>query len=135
MKVAVLGTGMVGRAHAGKLVELGHDVVIGTKYVAKTMAENKPDQMGNPPFSVWHKEHEKVKLATFAEAAKHGEIIWEALHGSVVVEVLKSLENELANKILIDITNPLDFSKGMPPTLLSPTLILLANKSKKRYRT
>ena len=43
MKIAVLGTGMVGRAHAGKLVGLGHDVVIGTKDSAKTMAQDKPD--------------------------------------------------------------------------------------------
>lgn len=119
MKVAVLGTGIVGRAHAGKLAELGHDVVMGTKAVVKTMAEDKPDMMGNPPFSVWHKNHPKVKLATFAEAAKHGEIVWEALNGSVAVEVLKSLEASLNGKVLIDIANPLDFSKGMPPSLFA----------------
>lgn len=117
MKGAVLGTGVVGRSHAAKLVELGHDVVMGTKDVAKTMAGDKPDQMGNPPFSVWHKDNVKVKLATFQEAAKHGEIVWEALHGDVTVEVLKSIEAELDEKILIDIANPLDFSKGMPPSL------------------
>jgi len=117
MKVAVLGTGMVGRAHAAKLVELGHDVVMGTKDVTKTMAETKADSMGNPPFRVWHKKHDKVKLATFSEAAKHGEIIWEALNGAAAVEVLKALENDLGDKILIDIANPLDFSKGMPPSL------------------
>src|SRR3989344_6487770 len=117
MKVAVLGTGMVGRAHAAKLVELGHDVVMGAKDVTKTMAETKADSMGNPPFRVWHKKHDKVKLATFSEAAKHGEIIWEALNGAAAVEVLKALENDLGDKILIDIANPLDFSKGMPPSL------------------
>ncbi len=117
MKIAVLGTGMVGRSHAAKLIELGHDVVMGTKDVEKTVAEDKPDQMGNPPFNVWHKDNGKVKLATFKEAAKHGEIVFEALNGAVVVEVLQALEAEITGKILIDIANPLDFSKGMPPSL------------------
>lgn len=49
MKISILGTGMVGRAHAAKLAELGHEIVIGTQDVQKTLAEDKPDQMGNPP--------------------------------------------------------------------------------------
>ncbi len=117
MKVAVLGTGMVGRAHAAKLVELGHDVTIGTNDVAKTLAETKPGQMGNPPFSEWQKANPKVKLATFADAVKDTDMILEALHGAIVVEVLKTLESDLVGKVLIDIANPLDFSKGMPPSL------------------
>lgn len=117
MKIAVLGTGMVGRAHAAKLVELGHDVTIGTKDVAITMAETKPDQMGNPPFSEWQKANLKVKLATFTDAVKDKDMILEALHGAIVVEVLKTLESDLIGKVLIDIANPLDFSKGMPPSL------------------
>jgi predicted dinucleotide-binding enzyme len=117
MKIAVLGTGMVGRAHAGKLVGLGHDVVIGTKDPAKTMAQDKPDAMGSPPFSVWHQDNSQIKLVSFSDAAKHGEVVFEALHGAAVVEVLISLQADLAHKILIDIANPLDFSKGMPPSL------------------
>ena len=117
MKIAVLGTGMVGRAHAAKLVELGHDVVVGTKDVAKTMAETKPDQMNNPPFSKWHKKHAQVKLKTFTDAVEDADMVLEALHGAAVVGVLKTLESGLANKVLIDIANPLDFSKGMPPSL------------------
>lgn len=117
MKIAVLGTGMVGRSHAEKLVLLGHDVVIGTKDPAKTMAQDKPDAMGSPPFSVWHQDNSQIKLVSFTDAAKHGEIVFEALHGAAVVEVLNSLKADLAHKILIDIANPLDFSKGMPPSL------------------
>lgn len=117
MKITVLGTGMVGRAHAGKLVELGHDVVMGTTDVAKTMADTKTDGMGTPPYSVWHKDHPTIELATFQEATNHGEMIWEALSGAAAVEVLKSVEPELGDKILIDIANPLDFSQGMPPSL------------------
>lgn len=117
MKISVLGTGMVGRSQAGKLIGLGHNVVMGTKNVEKTTAEEKSDAMGNPPFNIWHKEHQNLKLTSFGEAAKHGEIIFEALNGAAAVDVLKSLEAELAGKILIDIANPLDFSKGMPPFL------------------
>ena len=46
MKIAVLGTGMVGRALAGRLGGLGHDVVIGTRDVAQTLARTAPDAMG-----------------------------------------------------------------------------------------
>ena len=56
-------------------------------------------------------------LAPFAQAAKEGEVVLEALHGQTAVEILKTLEAELTDKIFIDISNPLDFSKGMPPTL------------------
>lgn len=117
MKIGVLGTGMVGRAHAAKLTEKGHDVLIGTNDVKKTMSETKPDNMGNPPYAVWQKDHSKVKLATFSDTAKHGEVVINALNGQASLKVLNSIKNELKNKILIDISNPLDFSKGMPPSL------------------
>ena len=53
MKIAVLGTGMVGRALAGRLSGLGHDVTIGTRDPQATMARTEPDGMGNPPFPTW----------------------------------------------------------------------------------
>ncbi len=116
--IGILGTGTVGRAHAAKLLELGYDVVLGTRDVEKTLADTKKDAMGNPPFSEWRKDHINVKLATFADTAKQGEIIIEALKGEVVIGELKKLEKQLKGKILVDIANPLDFSKGMPPSLL-----------------
>ncbi len=119
MKAGILGTGAVGRAIAGKLTELGHDVVIGTRNVARTKAHVEPDYMGNPPFSVWHKTHDKVRLATFAEAAALSELLVNATAGMASLDVLQAAgEKNLAGKILIDIANPLDFSKGMPPSLL-----------------
>lgn len=117
MNITILGTGVVGKAHAKKLVELGHTVFMGTQDPAKTMQQDKNDAMGNPPFPVWHKENEAVQLQTFSEAASNGDIIFEALHGEIAVAILKSLEKELQGKIIIDISNPLDFSKGFPPTL------------------
>jgi len=117
MNIGILGTGIVGRSHAAKLSALGHQARCGTRDVARTLAVDKPDAMGNPPFSGWLKEHSGIKLVTFAEAAAHGDVVINALHGQAAVEVLKKIAPSLDGKILMDITNPLDFSKGMPPSL------------------
>lgn len=118
MRVGILGTGIVGRTHAARLVELGHDVMVGTRDVAGTMAVSEPDRMGNPPFSIWQRQHPAVKLGTFAQAAAHGEILMNATAGEASLEALRQAgEANLREKVLIDISNPLDFSKGMPPTL------------------
>jgi predicted dinucleotide-binding enzyme len=117
MNVGILGTGVVGRAHAEKLSKLGHQVVLGTQSVEKTLASKEKDVMGSPPFSEWHKEHGTIKLMTFAEAAAYGEIIYDALRGDIALSVLTALKQQLTDKILVDIANPLDFSKGMPPSL------------------
>jgi predicted dinucleotide-binding enzyme len=117
MRIAVLGTGMVGRAHARKLAAAGHTVVIGTGDVQTTLRSTDPDSMGNPPFSLWHKDNADVQLATFAAAAGPAEVAINALNGVAALKVLKSFERELDAKTLLDISNPLDFSRGFPPTL------------------
>ena len=118
MKIGVFGTGMVGQALAGKLQSIGHDVMIGTRDPAATLAKREKDSQGNPPFHVWHAEHSAVKLGTLAEAARHGELFFNALNGQAAVSALQAAgEAALAGKILIDTTNPLDFSQGFPPSL------------------
>jgi 8-hydroxy-5-deazaflavin:NADPH oxidoreductase len=117
MNIAVLGTGMVAKSLAGKLDELGHTVKLGTRDVAATLQRGEPDLAGGPPLRTWLESHPRTTLATHAEAAAHGELAFFALAGRGALECLASVQGELANKILIDITNPLDFSKGMPPTL------------------
>lgn len=117
MNIAVLGTGVVGRSHAERLAGLGHRVTLGTQDVEKTLTETKPDMMGNPPFSVWHKDHKDVTLQTFSDATKAGELVINALRGDIAENVLVSVKTHLENKVLIDIANPLDFSKGFPPSL------------------
>jgi predicted dinucleotide-binding enzyme len=118
MKIAVLGTGMVGQAVAGRLAGLGHEVTVGTRDVAATMARTDPDAMGNPPYSHWAATRADVALATFAEAASGAELVVNATSGSVSMAVLGEAGAEnLAGKVLVDIANPLDFSQGMPPTL------------------
>jgi predicted dinucleotide-binding enzyme len=112
-----MGTGVVGRAHAAKLAGLGHIVMVGTGDPAATLARTDKDAMGNPPFSQWLKGQPKVALGTFAQAAAHGELVYDALSGQAAVKVLSACKDALAGKVLIDIANPLDFSKGMPPTL------------------
>lgn len=118
MNIAVLGTGMVGQAIAGRLHQLGHSVVVGTRDPEATLARTANDGMGNPPFSVWHADHPDVELATFADAAAGTELVVNATSGAAALDVLGLARAEnLAGKVLVDISNPLDFSNGFPPTL------------------
>jgi len=107
MKLAVLGTGMVGNTVASKLVQLGHEVKMGSR------------TSGNEKAVGWAKANgPRASNGTFAEAAAFGEIIFNCTAGAASLEALKlaGVKN-LKGKILVDISNPLDFSKGMPPTL------------------
>lgn len=88
MKIAVLGTGMVGQAVAAKLSDLGHDVTVGTRDPQATLARTDPDGMGNPPFPAWLAEHPAVRLAAFAEAAERAELLVNATNGGVSIDVL-----------------------------------------------
>jgi 8-hydroxy-5-deazaflavin:NADPH oxidoreductase len=116
--IAVLGTGMVGQAIAGRLDELGHSVVVGTRDPQATLARTEPDQMGNAPFSAWHGAHPDVEVATFADAAARAEVVVNASSGAATLDVLGLAgADNLAGKVLLDIANPLDFSAGFPPTL------------------
>jgi predicted dinucleotide-binding enzyme len=118
MRVGVLGTGMVGRAIAAKLSELGHEVLVGTRDPAATLAREEPDGYGNPPFRVWQAEHPGLGLGSFADAAAHGELVVNATAGDASLEALRLAgEANLDGKVLVDTANPLDFSRGMPPSL------------------
>jgi len=118
MRIAVLGTGMVGRALAARLAGLGHEVSVGTRDVAATMARTEPDGMGNPPYSTWATANPAVTLASFADATADAELVLNATAGGASIAVLQAAGSDnLAGKVLLDIANPLDFSKGLPPTL------------------
>jgi predicted dinucleotide-binding enzyme len=136
MRVGVLGTGMVGRAIAAKLFDLGHDVVVGTRDPSELLARTDPDARGNDPFAVWHERHPDVSIATFAEAAEHGELLVNATNGAATLDVLGSVgEERLAGKIVIDIANPLDFSQGMPPSLFVSNTDSLAERIQRAFPT
>jgi 8-hydroxy-5-deazaflavin:NADPH oxidoreductase len=118
-KIGILGTGMVGRTIAAKLVELGYEVTIGTRDVSTTEANRDRTPMGGPAFGEWHTQHQKVNLEAFSDAAKSGEIIFVCTNGSATLDVLQLAQPANFNgKTVVDISNPLDFSKGMPPSLL-----------------
>ncbi len=118
MKIAVLGTGTVGRTVAARLFGLGHDVVVGTRDPQATLARTEPDGMGNPPYSAWAADQAGVSLATFADAAAAAELVVNATSGHGAMPALEAAgADNLTGKIVLDISNPLDFSNGFPPTL------------------
>jgi 8-hydroxy-5-deazaflavin:NADPH oxidoreductase len=134
VRFGILGTGIVGRTIASRLAGLGHEVMVGTRNPADTMSRTEPDTYGNPPFSAWQEEHPEVQLGTFGEASAHGEMVLNATAGAVSLEALELAgETNLNGKILIDIANPLDFSKGMPPTLLVCNTDSLGEQIQRRF--
>jgi predicted dinucleotide-binding enzyme len=111
MKIGVLGTGMVGEAIGTKLVQLGHEVKMGSRTATNEKAV------------AWvNKNHAHAALAshgTFADAAAFGVIVFNCTSGRATLDALKMAgANNLKGKVLIDVANPLDFSRGMPPSLL-----------------
>ena len=134
VRFAILGTGTVGKTIAARLAGLQHDVMVGTRNPEETTSRTEPDPYGNPPFSAWQEEHPEVKLGTFAQAAAHGEMIVNATAGAVSLEALEQAgEDNLSGKVLIDISNPLDFSKGMPPTLSVVNTDSLGEQIQRRF--
>ena len=133
MNIAVLGTGMVGQALAGKLSALGHEVTVGTRDVETTLARTDPDVLGNPPFAVWREEH-PVALATAADAAAGAELIVNATNGEGSIAMLDLAgEDNLAGKPLIDVSNALDFSQGRPPSLFVSNTDSLGEQIQRRF--
>jgi len=118
-KIAIMGTGSVGQAYASKFITLGYEVMLGTRNVPEKLADTSKDVYGNPPFSEWHSANKNVKLGTFEDAALFGDLILNATMGAKSIAALKMADvKNLNGKILIDVANPLDFSKGLPPSLL-----------------
>ena len=116
MKIGIIGAGSVGQTLATKLIANGHDVALGIRNPSP--AELAKERQMAEPLNMWQKKT-GGKVVTFAEAAKHGEIIVNATGGGVSIEALKAAgEANLGTKILIDVANPLDFSLGMPPSIL-----------------
>jgi predicted dinucleotide-binding enzyme len=97
MRIGVLGTGMVGRAIAGRLQALGHDVRVGSRSAGDG-------------------------AVVFADAAAHGEVVFNCTAGSASLKALAAAgERNLAGKTLIDVSNALDFSSGGPALFTTST--------------
>src|SRR3954452_9161258 len=107
MRLGVLGTGTVGRTLASALVAGGHEVRMGSRAA------------GNGHAVAWVAETgDRASEGTFADAAGFGELVVNATAGAASLDALEAAGAEqLAGKVLVDVSNPLDFSAGMPPTL------------------
>lgn len=118
MNIGILGTGIVGQTLGVKLMDLGHEIVFGTRDVEQTLARTDSDAYGNPPFGEWKNNNPASELKVFQEAAASGEMLINATAGRASIKALEQAgEENIADKILIDVANPLDFSEGPPPSL------------------
>ncbi len=134
MRIAVLGTGIVGRSIAGRLGELGHDVAVGTRDPEATLAREEPDAMGNPPYAQWQRENAAIDLKPYAQAATDAELVVNATSGAGSLAALSAAGSDsLAGKVVLDVANPLDFSAGFPPTLLVANEDSLAEQIQREF--
>jgi 8-hydroxy-5-deazaflavin:NADPH oxidoreductase len=120
MRIAVLGTGMVGRTLAPAFGRLGHDVVVGTRDPEATRARDGWDL--------------DVPLVPFGEVALGADLVVNATSGQGSLAALEAVgEEALAGKVLLDVANPLDFSAGFPPTLTVKDTDSLAEQIQRAY--
>ncbi|MEP6800907.1 MAG: NAD(P)-binding domain-containing protein [Acidobacteriota bacterium] len=111
MNIGVLGTGTVGPAIAGKLTALGYSVRMGARDPGNEKARRWVESSGAGA---------RATAGTFADAAEFGEIVFNATSGAGSLEALRAAGSKhLRGKILVDVSNPLDFSGGMPPKLFT----------------
>ena len=107
MRFAVLGTGVVGPTIATRLVALGHEVMLGSRDATNERAAAWVTQTGSG-----------ASAGTFADAAAFGEMVINATAGLHSLDALAACgAGLLAGKIIVDVSNPLDFSAGFPPRL------------------
>lgn len=107
MNLGILGSGIVGRTLGAGLASRGHAVRLGTRFPAR------------PELSHWeHSQAGEARVVSFAEAARFGETVVLATDWQGTEHALElARPANLAGKVVVDATNPLDFSGGMPPRL------------------
>lgn len=107
MRIGILGTGAVGQTIGSKLVTLGHEVKMGSRSATNEKAAEWSRKSGAG-----------ASHGTFADSAAFGEIVFNCTAGAGSLDALAQAgARNLKGKIVVDVANPLDFSKGMPPTL------------------
>jgi predicted dinucleotide-binding enzyme len=123
MKIAIFGTGIVGRTIATKLVQLGYDVMMGSRTPDNAKAVEWVQASGA-----------KASQGTFADAAAFGELLFNCTMGVGSLAALEAAgDKSLAGKVLVDVSNPLDFSKGMPPSLTVANTDSLAEQLQRAF--
>ena len=115
MKIGIIGSGIVAQTLGTKCAELGHDVVLGTRDPSKL--DDKKNMAGS--LREWlGGVKNKGRVLSFKEAATHGELLINATHGQVSIDALQMADaGKVGPKVLIDVANELDFSRGMPPAV------------------
>lgn len=111
MKVGILGSGDVGRSLGLGFASHGHDVMIGTRH---------PDK---PELTEWRNKAGKgASVGSFSDTAAHGDVLVLRAQGAAAEAVIDLAgPKHFDGKVVIDVTNPLDLSKGMPPGLFVGT--------------
>jgi predicted dinucleotide-binding enzyme len=110
MRIGVLGSGVVGRTIGTKLSALGHDVVMGSREAGSPAGREWAEATGG-----------SSRSQSFADAAAFGDVLFNATLGVAALEALAMAgADNLGTKVLLDLTNPLDFSNGFPPSLSIP---------------
>jgi len=121
MNIGIIGSGQVAQTLGDKLLDLGHRVTISTRDA--TVAKDRGDWGVIPSANEWvagqhGKGHGDAAAGSFAIAAAFGDLLINATAGVASLEALGAAErSDIEGKILVDLSNPLDFSQGMPPSL------------------
>jgi len=121
MDIGIIGSGTVARTLAAKLLELGHSVMISSRdtSLAKDLGRRGTLPSADDFAAAQRELGREAAAGSFADAAVHGEVVINATAGGHSLEALEAAgAANLAGKILVDLANALDFSGGMPPTLL-----------------
>jgi 8-hydroxy-5-deazaflavin:NADPH oxidoreductase len=109
LKIGVLGSGPAGQTLATGFLEKGHPVMIGSRDSAKLRGWLRHAGPG-------------AQVGTFAETAQFGELVVLSVLGSAAEEVIRLAGVEsLTGKIVIDASDPLDFSSGRPGLFIGTT--------------
>jgi predicted dinucleotide-binding enzyme len=123
MRIGVLGTGTVGQALATRFLELGHEVRMGSRDAANAKAQAWAASAG-----------ERASAGAFEDAATFGELVFNCTAGAASLDALEQAgDDALRGKVLVDVSNPLDFSHGMPPTLTVCNDDSLAEQIQRRF--
>jgi 8-hydroxy-5-deazaflavin:NADPH oxidoreductase len=107
MKVAILGTGQVAIDLANGFVSRGHSVVFGTRDVKGEKTLKALAAVSGSTAALYPEAAKQAEMAVLATA-------WSGTQNAVQL----TGDANLAGKLLIDVTNPLDFSSGKPQLAL-----------------
>ena len=117
MRIAVLGTGMVGQRLAAGFARTGHEVVIGTRDPDATIARRANDAMGAPGFGVWYEQHGDIPVVRSRDAVDGADVVVNATNGVNSIDALELVGADLLDdKVVLDVANALDFTTA-PPSL------------------